>query len=254
MAKTLFSNGNPLQGILGTIVNADWLNKVFNHRHDGLDQDGSAPLDYAPDTGSANAYAIALAPALTAHVAGLPIHFKALNANTAASTLAVNGLAAVAIKQSDGSDLPAGAIVAGQMVTMIYTGAVYMLVSGRGVATDAEVQAGTDITKNVTPGRLYNAFSALAIKAGFACLLAVNGYIKLPSWLGSWILQWGLATASPTGNPVTFPIAFPNNALGFSATGGGTPYALSIPSATKTGFTFYQSTATSSNWWIAIGN
>ncbi len=135
MAKTLFSDGNPLQGILGTIVNAAFLNKIFSHRHDGLDQDGSAPLEYAADTGAANAYAIALTPALTAHVAGLPIHFKAANANTGASTLVVNGLDAVAIKQVDGSDLPAGAIVAGQIVSVIYTGAVYMLVSAAAAIT-----------------------------------------------------------------------------------------------------------------------
>jgi hypothetical protein len=41
--KTNFVNGDPSQGILGTIVDAAWLNKVFNHRHTGLDEDGSAP-------------------------------------------------------------------------------------------------------------------------------------------------------------------------------------------------------------------
>lgn len=236
MAKTLFSNGNPLQGILGTIVNADWLNKVFNHRHDGLDQDGSAPLDYAADTGSANAYAIALTPALTAHIAGLPIHFKATNANTTASTLAVNGLAAVAIKQSDGSDLPAGAIVAGQMVTVIYTGTFYMMVSGRGVATDAEVQAGTDTTKIVTSGRLYNALAALAVKAGFAYLWNGTGglgYVKFPTWLGGLIIQWGssIISTSNTLLLVSMPITIPNTVLlvlgGIGSTGsfGGATYA-----------------------------
>lgn len=129
MGKTLFSDGNPLQGILGTIVNAAFLNNIFSHRHDGLDQDGSAPLDYAADTGSANAYAIALAPALTAHITGMPIHFKASTANTGACTLAINVLAAVAIKRVDGTDLPAGSIVAGQIVTVIYTGTIYMVVS-----------------------------------------------------------------------------------------------------------------------------
>ena len=129
MAKTAFSDGNPLLGILGTIVNAAFLNNIFNHRHDGLDQDGSAPLDYAADTGAANAYAIALSPALTAQVEGLPLHFKAVNANTGASTLAVNGMAAKAIIMPDGSALTAGAIIAGQMITVIYTGTAFMLVS-----------------------------------------------------------------------------------------------------------------------------
>ncbi len=46
MAKTLFTEGNPAQGISGTRVVAAWLNKMFGtdgHRHDGLDEDGQAP-------------------------------------------------------------------------------------------------------------------------------------------------------------------------------------------------------------------
>lgn len=47
MAKTIFQNGNPSQGILGTIVDATFLNKLFGnegHVHDGIDNDGHAPL------------------------------------------------------------------------------------------------------------------------------------------------------------------------------------------------------------------
>lgn len=129
MAKTIFDPGNPALAIKGTKVTAAFLNSVQDHRHDGLDQDGSAPLDYAVDTGAANAYAIALVPALTAHIEGMPLHFKAVNANTGASTLAVNGMAAKAIIMPDGSALTAGAIIAGQMITVIYTGTAFMLVS-----------------------------------------------------------------------------------------------------------------------------
>lgn len=43
MAKTTFVDGDPGLGILGTIVNAAFLNKIFTHRHDGVDADGSAP-------------------------------------------------------------------------------------------------------------------------------------------------------------------------------------------------------------------
>ena len=256
MAKTLFSDGNPLQGILGTIVNAAFLNKIFSHRHDGLDQDGSAPLEYAADTGAVNAYAIALAPALTAHVAGLPIHFKATNANTGASTLVVNGLAAVAIKQSDGSDLPAGVIVAGQMVTVIYTGAVYMMVSGRGVATDAEVQAGTDTTKIVTAGRLYNALAALATKAGFAIYLSGTGYIKFPLWLGSLIIQFGdIASATTSGSNITLPLTFPNAVFmhGAFLQSASAPTQFLSASCTTSAIKVYCNTGTAGGRFIAIG-
>ncbi len=210
MSKTLFSDGNPLQGILGTIVNAAFLNKIFSHRHDGLEQDGSAPLDYAVDTGSANAYAIALTPALTSHIIGLPIHFKAAHASTAPSTLAINGLSPVLMRQSDLSAVTVGTIVANQVVTVIYTGTDYMLVSGRPIATDTEVQGGVNSVKIVTPGGLYNALGALAIKAGFAASLNSNGYLKFPSWLGSILFQWGNATTTGGLVDIVFPITFNN--------------------------------------------
>lgn len=130
MGKTVFTDGDPSQGVQGTIVSAAWLNAISNHRHDGADQDGSAPLNYAADTGAADAYAIALTPALTAHVPGMPILFKAANANTGASTIAINGLAAAAIKNRDGSDLQAGQIEAGAVSLIAYDGVNYELLSG----------------------------------------------------------------------------------------------------------------------------
>lgn len=47
MPKTVFIDGNPVQGVLGTKVVAAFLNLVFNHVHDGKDEDGSAPIDTA---------------------------------------------------------------------------------------------------------------------------------------------------------------------------------------------------------------
>ena len=138
MAKTSFTEGNPAQGVPATIVTAEFLNEIQNHRHDGLDQDGSAPLNYAADTGAANACAIALTPALTAHVTGMPIVFKAAAGNTGASTLAINGLAAVALKRPDGSDLKAGDIAAGQILAVVYDGANYQ-VQGVGISGGSPV-------------------------------------------------------------------------------------------------------------------
>ncbi len=79
---------------------------VNNHRHLGSDVDGDGAIDYAVDTGSANAYVIALAPALAANVIGMLITFKATNANTGASTLNVNGIGAVAIKKNVSATSP----------------------------------------------------------------------------------------------------------------------------------------------------
>jgi phage virion morphogenesis protein len=64
------------------------------------------------------------------HFGGTVIRFKAANANTGASTIAIDALAAVAIKRPDGSTLQAGDILSGQLVTVVYDGTYYQMVSG----------------------------------------------------------------------------------------------------------------------------
>ncbi len=144
MAKTLFVDGNPQQGILGTVVNAAFLNALNTHRHDGLDIDGHGALDYAVDTGAANAYVINLTPDLLAHVPGMPIRFKAANTNTGASTIAIDALAAVAIKKFGSMDLNNGDIKAGQIYQVIYDGMNYQLVGFNPAFRGAVVRRTTD--------------------------------------------------------------------------------------------------------------
>lgn len=133
MAKTVFENGNPALGVPGTVVTAEFLNATNNHRHTGKAEDGAGAIDYAADTGAANAYAIALTPALTEHITGMPICFKATNANTGASTLNVNGLGVKTIKRLGGSgDLSQGDILLGAIVCVVYDGTDYQLLSSAG--------------------------------------------------------------------------------------------------------------------------
>ncbi len=193
MAKTNFVDGNPALQIEGTIVSAAFLNALNNHRHRGLDEDGDGALDYAADTGSANAYAISLSPALTAHVTGMPITFMAANSNTGASTININGLGAVAIKKNVSTDLAAGNIAAGQLVTVIYDGTNYQLVN-TGQAVDL---------------------------SQFGKSFGTSGYQKLPNGL---IIQWVYATlnthtsTTESSDIVTFPITFPNQVFAITMT------------------------------------
>jgi len=83
---------------------------------------------YGADTGVANAYAVALSPAPTL-VAGSAVIFKAVHANTAASTLAVNGGSAIAIHKNGTTALAGAEISAGQMVHVIYDGSSWQLIS-----------------------------------------------------------------------------------------------------------------------------
>jgi len=85
---------------------------------------------YVDDTGTANAYVIALRPAITVYTTGLRILFKAANANTGASTLAVNGLTTKAIKKAVSTALGSGDILANQIIEVVYDGTNFQLVGG----------------------------------------------------------------------------------------------------------------------------
>jgi len=89
----------------------------------------NASYIYAADSGGSDAYAITLAPAITAYVTGQLFLFKANTINTGAATLNVNGLGAKTIKKNVSSDLATGDILAGQLVKVIYDGTNFQLVS-----------------------------------------------------------------------------------------------------------------------------
>ncbi|MHB1953097.1 MAG: beta strand repeat-containing protein [Sulfobacillus sp.] len=109
-----------------------------------------ATYTYAADTGTANAYAVAQTPAPTI-VAGSIVRFKALNANTGAATLAVNGGTAVALDTQAKAALPNGAIQAGGLYEAEYDGTEYQLLTSSasgGSAAGAIIQNPTATATN----------------------------------------------------------------------------------------------------------
>ena len=97
----------------------------------GQIQDGGL-IFQATDSGSADAYAIALTPAVTAYVAGQVFHFKAANTSTGASTLNVNALGAKNIKKKNDQDIAAGDIEQNAIVSVIYDGTSFQMLSQLG--------------------------------------------------------------------------------------------------------------------------
>ncbi len=234
MSKTVFTDGDPSQDIVGTIIPAAFLNAVFAARPDGLDQDGSLPVQFAGDTGSANTYVINPSPALTQLIGGMPFSFSAANSNTGASTLDISGLGAKPIVLPNGVALAGGEIVGGQMVTVIWDGLHFQMVS------------------------------EAANLAAFPASLAPSGYVKLP---GGLIIEWGTATTNASGNAtVNFPLAFLSSCYAIltqcNLTGGIA--AVNIASYSASSFTVAAQSSGGGNsanwnaaavpfWWIAIG-
>ena len=111
--------------------------------------------NYYADAGSANAYAITVPTTQTATAStGLPLQFKALNANTGASTLAVTAGTTVttgSIVTMGGAALPNGAIAAGAIVSVIFDGAKFYLQSASALtASQITASLGTNITLGST--------------------------------------------------------------------------------------------------------
>ena len=79
------------------------------------------------------------------------------------------------------------------------------------IATQVQVNTGTDDATIVTPKKMRN---------GFSVLLEATGYIALPSWLGGWILQWvnggsmsSIASGGSSAKTLTWPLAWPAGPL-----------------------------------------
>ena len=174
------------------------------------------------DSGVADAYVLTLAASMTNPVSatigyfiGMIIRFRAGNANTGASTVNINSAGVKNLKKEDGTtDLAAGDIPTSQDSIFRYDGTSFVLNTGQAsttakgiieIATNAEVIAGTDTSRAITPAGLI---------AAFANSKTTNGYTYLPNGL---IEQWGTYTSTIPSNgsvdialPVTFPNAFLN--------------------------------------------
>jgi hypothetical protein len=75
---------------------------------------------FVTDTGAANAYIIAINANVAAYADGMEFVFRAVNANTAASTLSPGALGIKSIVRQDGTALQANDILAGEIVTCRY--------------------------------------------------------------------------------------------------------------------------------------
>lgn len=87
------------------------------------------PVNYAVDTGAANAYAVAPSPVASSYVVGLIVNFKAIHSNTGASTINVNSLGVKNITKLGTTVLGSADIVAGGFYSVAYDGAEFQLLN-----------------------------------------------------------------------------------------------------------------------------
>ena len=105
---------------------------------------------YAADTGTANAYVVALQPAVTTRIIDVPIRVKIANTNTGASTLNY-GAGNISITTRDGSALIGGEMQAGAIVEFIDDGTHCQMFATRGRLINVQIFTASG-TYTPTPG------------------------------------------------------------------------------------------------------
>jgi hypothetical protein len=134
-------------------------------------------LIYATDTGTANAYAVALTPAPSSYTAGMVVVFEAVHANTGASTLNVNSLGNKNITKFGSVALSSGDIAANQVIIAVYDGTEFQMLGPTGGSINNpvlnEVPSGSINGSNVT-------FTIAHTPYGGAISLFQNGSLRNP--------------------------------------------------------------------------
>lgn len=204
--------------------------------------------NYGDDTGTLNNLVANNALGASLLYAGLQVSVTVANTNTSNVTLNWNGLGARPV-DFNGSNLPAGYIVATLTYDFIYNGTNWSIINPTiRLATNAETIAGTDAIHPVTAAGLASGVS-----------LTQPGFMKLP---GGLIMQWGISgVIAPNGSAVVgFGVGFLSGALIGQATvvnnTSGVNSAAAISTLTTTSMTVYNTTQAGAGnviHWFVLG-
>lgn len=139
--------------------------------------------NFYTDTGAANAYVITVTtPQVVTQSAGLRVQFLATNANTGASTLQINALAAKNIKNLNGTALAANQILANAIVDVMYDGTQYLLLQS---AFPAFSQITNSLSGDVNLSNVATYFDGPSMAQGTAGTWFASGTVTLIDTTGS---------------------------------------------------------------------
>ena len=223
----------------------------------GQIQDGGLVFQ-ANDTGSANTYAIALAPVVTAYVAGQEFNFKAGNASSGASTLNVNGVGAKNIKKKNDQNIAAGDIEEDAIIKVLYDGTSFQMLSQTGTSGMSSFTLTGDSGSNQTIADS-NTMDiaggtgiATVVGATDTVTVAIDSTVATRNTNNTWAAaqQGRLFTDTTTTGATTLDFTYQNFYL--TATGNITLSNPSTEVASQTGIIFLKQDATGSRT-LSIG-
>lgn len=127
-------------------------------------------------------------------IAGTKTFSNPISGSVTGTASNVTGTVAISNGGTGQTSAAAGFNAIKQAATETSTGVVEL-------ATNTEVQTGTDTTRAVTPAGLVSAFNGSGLQS-----LGGNGWQKLP---GGVIIQWGSFTPTGGSQTISLPLAFP---------------------------------------------
>lgn len=249
------TDGDPLAPIPPTLPGAFWFHQMGEEIRAVLTAAGITPStadtaqlllaiekliearsgNYALDTGAANAYVIALSPAITAYTGNFSGSFKAVNANNGACTLNAGG-GVIPLVNDVGGALVLGDILAGDVMSYSY------IAADNKVYITSTVQSQIRFSREFESAELVFALNAAVsaahglgvvpklFKAVLRCKTAEGGYsvgdeVDVTSYSGVWQTGYPVSSCTVDATNITwaqsgsaFMFAMKNATNGFSVT------------------------------------
>lgn len=197
----LDANGNPVEVLkYNTTAPAGWARLTTQ-------------FTYGVGGGAANVYTVTLSPASPgvnqAYRTGVAYAFGAASANTGASTLSVDGLAAKAITKYGTVPLVANDIVNGQMCVVVYDGTRFQLLNPGLNIGPAAFAPGTDrqfLRTNSTPASVWESGYITPV-ANYQAIPAAGSSVTFSHGLGVDPLTWDIGIiCTDAGGDATYAL------------------------------------------------